>query len=151
VVGGATYSYGYGSIGYTSMFVTLPLGNVGGNCVLHLPAVIGVASATGPFEAVSVLDAGTESATGDNSPAQSARVPSGGSLSIVLGASWWIGMGMPPDNGTPVPAPPCLNPISGVTRVEFPLATGSLQIELPTVFQQVCSSPSNTSLTINGG
>lgn len=149
VVGKATYGYGYGALGTTVVFVTLPLRNVGGDCVLHLPAVIGVASATGPFEAVSALDAGTESATGVNSPAESARIRSGRSLSIVLG-DWWR-IDTLTDNGTPVPAPPCLNPISDVTRVEFPLATGSLQVDLPTVLRQVCSSPASMSLTIRNG
>lgn len=150
VVGKSTYGYGYGTIGTTSVYVTLPLGNVGGDCVLHLPAMIGVAPVTGPFEAVSVEDNGTESATGENSPAQSARIGSGRSLSIVLGAWWQIGI-LGPDKGTPFPAPPCLNPISDVTRVAFPLATGSLQVELPTAFKQVCSSPASTSVTIKGG
>jgi hypothetical protein len=147
VVGKATYSYGYGTIGTTSVYVTLPLRNVGGDCVLHLPAVIGVAPATGPFEAVSVEDNGTESATGENSPAQSVRILSGRSLSIVLGA-WWRIDTLRPENGTPFPAPPCLNPISDVTRVAFPFATGRIQIDLPTVFNQICSSPASMSLTI---
>ena len=149
VVGTATYGPGYGAIGTSSVFVTLPLRNVGGDCVLHLPAVIGVASATGQFEAVSAFDVGTVSATGENSPAQSSTIRAGHSLSIVLGASWYVDTLT--NNGTPVPAPPCLNPISAVTRVAFPLATGSIQIALPTVFQQVCSSPASVSLTIQSG
>ena len=148
-MGKATYSYGYAAINSTSVYVTLPLGNVGDDCVLHLHAVIGVASAAGPFQAAMVEDNGTESATG-GSLAQSASIRSGGSLNIVLGA-WWEVAILQPENGTPFPAPPCLNPTSDVTRVEFPLATGTIQIKLPTVFKQVCSSPASVSLTIKSG
>lgn len=149
-VGKATYAYGYGTIGTTSVYVTLVLQNVGGDCVLHLPAMIGVASGTGPFEAVSVEDNGTESATGESSPAQSARIRSGRSLSIVLGAWWQVDV-VQPTSGTPYPSPPCLKPTSDVTRVEYPLATGTIEIQLPTVLNQVCSSPASMSLTIKAG
>ncbi len=149
VVGTPTWASGYGAIGSTSVYVTLPLRNTAADCVLQLPATIGVASATGGFEAASVEDNGTESATGENSPAQSARIRSGGSVSLVLGA-WWQAAPQQAENGTPVPVPPCLHPISNVTRIQFPLAAGTIEIELPTVFNEVCASPASMSLTIKG-
>jgi hypothetical protein len=43
---------------------------------------------------------------------------------------------------------PCTGPISDVTRVEFPLAFGSIQIELGTVWHEVCSSPASVSVAV---
>ena len=149
VLGTATYDYGFGTFFTTSVSVTQPLRDIGGDCILHLPALIGVAPATGAFEAVAVGDAGTENGTGGYTPAMSAKIPSGRSLSIVIGAWWWSGAR--PDTGTPFPAPPCAGPINEVTRVEFPLATGTLHIDLPVVLKQVCSSTASMSLTIKNG
>lgn len=135
VLGRATSAYGFGTFGTTSVYVTQPLRNTGGSCVLHLPGTMSVASANGPFQAVTVVDAGT---------ASSFSVLPGQSLSVVLGAWWWTGGH--PDVGTPLPAPPCTDPISDVSRVEVRLASGSLQIDLGTVWHQVCSSPASVSL-----
>jgi hypothetical protein len=147
VPGKATYGSGVGTtLGTTSVYITQPLRNRGDDCVLHLPAMIGVASETGAFKAVRVVDAGTENSTGGSSPTIAAQIRSGRSLPIVFGAWWWSGVR--PENGTPLPAPPCADPISDVTRVEFPLAAGTLQIDLPTVVKLVCSSPASMSLTI---
>ena len=112
---------GFPTLGSGDDFVTLPLRNVGGECVLHLPATIAVASATGPFQAVRVLNAGIVTAF---------SVPAGGNVSIVLGDSWFVPSEFPQSEGTP---PACAGAISDVTRVEIPLASGSLQIGLGTV------------------
>ncbi len=122
------------------MYVTLPLRNLGGDCVLRLPGEIGVAGATGSPVIVKVVDAGTTTAKGDNTPAMSARIRAGHELSIEIGA-WWGGFGAPSA---------CYGAIHDVTRVELPLATGALLIDLPTVFQQVCTSPASVSLMIEG-
>lgn len=144
VLGAATYGYGFGSFGTMVVFVTQPLRNVGGDCVLHLPVVIGVAPPTGPFVSVTVIDAGTTMLSGDNSPEMSARIRSGESMSIVLGDSWW---GDP--NGIPSgSAPPCAGGIRDVTRVEFPFASGTKQIDLPTTWREVCSSPASVTVTL---
>jgi hypothetical protein len=119
------------------VYVTQPLRNTGGDCVLDLPGTIGVASATGPFQSVPVVNAGT---------ATTFTIRSGESVSIVLGAWWWIGGST--ENGTPLPAPPCTNPIGDVARVEFPLALGSIQIDLGEVWHQVCSSPASVSVSV---
>jgi hypothetical protein len=148
VVGTVTSGSGPGASPYAPVrFVYLPLSNVGSGCALHLPTVIGVASATGPFTAVSVEDTGTMTTTGDIGSEQSASIGSGASLTIRLSDWWFVGF----VGATP---PPCLNPVSDVTRVAFPLATGSLQIELPTpggsaLFQQVCSSPASMTANID--
>ncbi len=137
VLGKATSAYGYGALGTTSVYVTQRIRNGGGSCVLQLPGTISVASATGSFQTVRVVNAGT---------ASSFSVQSDQSFSIVLGAWWWIGGHT--ENGTPLPAPPCTDRISDVSRVKFPIASGSIQIDLGTVWQEVCSSPASVSLTI---
>ena len=136
VLGKATSTYGFGTFGMTSVYVTQPLRNGGGNCVLHLPGTIRVASATGPFQTVRVVNAGT---------ASSFSIQSGQSLSIVLGA-WWHIPGLP--SGTGIPATQCTGAISDVSRVEIPLASSSIQIDLGTVWHEVCSSPASVSLTV---
>jgi hypothetical protein len=126
---------GFAALGTSDDFITEPLRDVGGNCVLRLPATIGVASATGPFQAVRVLNAGIVTAV---------SASSGGNVSIVLGASWPIPWMLAQDGRTP---PPCAGAISDVSRVEIPLASGSLQIELGTVWPEVCPDPASVSLT----
>ena len=126
---------GFPTLGSADDFVTLPLHDVGGDCMLNLPAAIGVASATGPFQAVRVLNAGVVTAFG---------VPSGGNVSIVLGDSWFIPSAFPQSEGT---SPSCARPIRDVTRVEIPLASGSLQVQLGTVWPEVCPDPASVSLT----
>jgi hypothetical protein len=135
VLGTPTWGYGYGTLGTTAVYGTLPLRNIGGACVMALPAVIGVATATGPFHAVAVRNTGIATAWGSGS---------GESVPIMLGASWWIGV--KPDNGTPLPAPPCNDPIFDVSRVEIPLATGAIAVDLPIVWHEVCSSPASVSI-----
>ncbi len=137
VLGKATSAPGFGTVGTTSVYVTQPLRNTGGDCVLDLPATIRVASATGAFQPVTVVNAGTGT---------SFTIRSGQSVSIVLGAWWWIGGSA--DNGTLLSAPPCTDPISDITRVEFPVALGSIQIDLGTVWHEVCSSPASVSVTV---
>lgn len=137
VLGKTTSAPGFGTVGTTSLYVTQPLRNAGDTCVLDLPATIMVASATGPFQPVTAVNAGT---------ATSFTIRSGQSLSIVLGAWWWIGGST--ENGTPLPAPPCTDPISDVTRVEFPLSLGSIQIDLGTVWHKVCFSPARVSVSV---
>ncbi|MGH2406461.1 MAG: hypothetical protein ACRDF7_00090 [Candidatus Limnocylindrales bacterium] len=136
VPGTATSAYGFGTLGTTSADLTQLLRNTGGSCVMDLPGMIEVASASGPFQAVPVVNVGIVSAY---------NLGSGDSLAIVLSAWWWTGVR--PDNGTPLPAPPCAAQINEVTRVKIPLASGSIQIDLETVWRQVCSSPASVSAT----
>jgi BNR/Asp-box repeat len=137
VLGTPTYAYGFGTLGTTVVFVTQPLRNAGGSCVLDLPEMIGVAAATGPFHSVPVSKAGTATAWASGS---------GQSLPIVIGASWWVGVR--DENGNPVgSAPPCSDQIFDVTRVELPFAFGSTLIDLPTTWHEVCSSPASVSVT----
>jgi hypothetical protein len=126
---------GFPAWGTSDDFITQPLRDVGGNCVLHLPATIAVASASGPFQAVRVLNAGTVT---------SFSATSGGNVSIALGASWPIPWMWAQLEKTP---PPCAGAISNVSRVEIPLASGSLQIDLGTVWPEVCPDPASVWLT----
>ncbi len=136
-LGEATSAPGFGTVGTTSVYVTQPVRNGGSDCVLELPATIRVASATGGFQSVTAVNAGT---------ATSFTIRSGESVSIVLGAWWWTGGST--ENGTPLAAPPCTDPLTDITRVEFPIAQDSIQIDLGTVWHQVCSSPASVSVTI---
>jgi hypothetical protein len=91
-------------------------------------------------------DAGTVTAAGENSPDQSADVAAGRSISMVIGA-WWP-FPASAANPTALPEPPCEGPIQHVERVEFPLATGALEIVLPMAVPRVCASPASISLQI---
>ena len=138
-LGEATSAPGFGTVGTTSLYVTQPLRNTGSDCVLELPTTIRVASATGPFQSVKVVNAGT---------ATSFTIRSGQSVSIVLGAWWWTGGST--ENGTQLAAPPCTDPLTDINRVEFPVAQDSIQIDLGTIWHQVCSSPASVSVTVEG-
>jgi hypothetical protein len=137
VLGTPTYGYGFGTIGSTMVFVTVPLRNTGSSCVLDLPAAIGVAGSTGPFHAAPVIKAGTATAWASES---------GQSLPIVIGASWWVGVRDANGNAV-LSAPPCADPILDVTRLELPFASGSAIIDLPTTWHEVCSSPARVTVT----
>ena len=136
VLGKSRSGYEFSTFYKKVVFVTQTLRNAGGECVLDEPKKIRVASASGPFQSVTVVNAGT---------ASSFKIRSGQDLSIVLGDSWpdpptYAGAGMTP--------PPCADAISDVTRAEFPLGTGSLQIDWDTVWHQVCSAQKSVSVTI---
>jgi hypothetical protein len=136
VLGAATSAYGFGTLGTTSVTVTQALRNAGGNCVLDLPRTIRVASATGAFQAVGLVDAGA---------ATSFNIQSGQSLSVVLRA-WWS-LVIAPSGGTPLPTPPCADPTSDVSRVEIPVGAGNIEIDLDIPWHEVCTSPASVSLT----
>jgi hypothetical protein len=120
------------------VFVTQPLRNVGASCVLNLPAIIAVAAATGPFHSVPVIRSGRVTAWASES---------GQSLPMLIGASWWVGIRDESGNAV-VSAPPCADRIFDVTRAELPFASGSTVIDLPTTWQEVCSSPASVSVTL---
>ena len=73
-------------------------------------------------------------------------VGSGDSLTIVLGASWWVGVADASGNPLGSP-PPCTDPIRDVSRVEIPVETGSLAIALDIPWNVVCTTPPSVSLT----
>ena len=105
--------------------------------MLVLPGTLKVAWATGPFRTARAVNAGMATVY---------DVKAGQSVSIVLGAWWWTGVSTA--NGTPLPAPPCTEPISDVSRVAIPLASGSVEIDLDLPWHEVCSSPASVSLTV---
>jgi hypothetical protein len=138
VLGTPTYDYGFGTLGSTVVFVTVPLRNTGASCVLNLPAIIAVATATGSFHNVPVIRPDRVTAWASES---------GQSLPMVIGASWWVGVR--DESGNAVgSAPPCADPVFGVTRVELPFASGSTVIDLPTTWREVCSSPASVSVAL---
>jgi hypothetical protein len=137
-LGTPTYAYGFGTLGSTLVFVTVPLRNTGRSCVLDLPATVGVAGASGPFYAVPLTNSGRVTAWSSET---------GQSLPLVLGASWWVGTR--DANGNAVgSAPPCVDPILDVTRLELPFASGSAIVDLPMAWREVCSSPASVSITL---
>jgi hypothetical protein len=131
-----TNSGGFGTLGTMSDYVTQPLRNVGGPCVLNLPATIKVASATGPFQTVKVVNGGI---------ATTFSVQADQSLSIVLGAWWYVPAWL---SGSGFSPPPCTAAIRNVTRAEIPLESSSLEFDLGTVWADVCSSPASVSVTV---
>jgi hypothetical protein len=137
VLGTPTSSYGFGTLGSTVVFVTVPLRNTGSSCVLALPEVIGVASATGPFESVPVTRSGI---------ATSLASDAGGNVQVVIRSSWWIEVR--DSNGNLIGPGPCANPIASISRIEFPFASGSTEIDLPTTWRDVCSSPPSVSVAL---
>lgn len=158
VLGTARSGFTFSTVFSRHAYLDQPLRNAGGACVLSVPAMIGVASATGPFQAVRANNIGYEvcvnSACHFVSP-PSYAIRSGQSLTIGFGVSWWVGAN--DENGSPYPAPPCPGAVDDVTRVEFPLASGAITINLESAipeagssvpWREVCASPDSISLTI---
>lgn len=142
VLGAARSGYTFSTVVSRHAYLDQPLRNAGGACVLNVPAMIGVASATGPLHAVRVNNIGYEvcvnNACNFVSP-PSYRIRSGQSLTIGFSVSWWTGAddanGMPLD--TP---PPCPGAVEAVTRVEVPLASGAIMIDLEAAIREAGSS-----------
>jgi hypothetical protein len=141
VLGEPVAGPGYGTLGRMVVFVIQPIRNRGEECVLELPSAIGVAPADGPFDAVSIRNA---------VPGTTWKIGARRSKSIVLGGSWWTGVR--DEDGKPVfTAPPCADPVHDVTRIEFPLARGTIEIDLPTPleWQEDSSSPGSVTVDID--
>lgn len=124
---------GFPTFGWADDFVRVPLRNVGPECLLDLPATIGVATGTGQFQVANVLNSGIATAF---------SATAGGNVDIVLGDSWPI----PSRSGAGTPRP-CPGAINDVSRIEFPFASGSLQIDLPALWPEVCPEPASVSMT----
>ncbi len=159
VPGTATNGFTFSVVDYRHVDLEQPVRNAGGGCVLNVPAMIGVASATGPFQAVRVNNIGypvcVNSACHYVSP-PSYKIRPGQSLTIGFSVSWWTGGN--DENGLPVDTPPpCPGAVSDVTRVEVPLASGAITIDLETAvripessvpWQEVCAGRDSIPLTI---
>ncbi len=126
----ATAAYGYGNT--SARYFRQPLRNTGGACVIRLPKVVGVAGPDGRVLAVSVVNAGH---------ATSFNIKAGQALAIELGA-WW------PLPNAPNLATWCKDPVLGVTRASFPLATGVIAFDLGITVRLVCPSPASMSVTV---
>lgn len=155
----ATNGYTFGAAYWRHTYLDQPLRNAGGACVLNVPTMIRVASAIGPFGAVRVNNIGYEVCV--NNACQyvsppSYKIRSGQSLTIGFSVSWWIGA--TDANGMPIDTPPpCPGAVEDVTRVEVPLASGEVTIDLETAIRipessvpwhEVCTSRDSISLTI---
>lgn len=133
-LGAPTHAPGFSSFGTQSEYVKQPVQNSGPTCTFPLPTTIEVASATGPFSTVPVLNAG------NGTTYQLAR---GARTTITLGA-WW------PMPKTSTAARCDATTVDDVSRVGVPLGTDALHIELGTVLPQACSSPPSMSITVGG-
>lgn len=159
VVGTATSGYSFSTALTRHAYLNQPLRNAGGSCVLAVPAMIGLGSATGPFLAVRVNNVGYEVCVNNAchylSP-PSYTIRSGQSLTLGLSVSWWVGAN--DANGIPLyTPPPCPGVVKDVTHVEIPLASGTLLVDLETSiheagssipWRQVCSSTDSIPVTI---
>lgn len=123
--------------GTATVSVTQDVRNTGGPCTLRLPAAIEVAGPAGSFAAADV------SASGGSG---SQVIGAGQTIALALG-SWWPSNGhkLVPSNSSSW----CKAPVTNVTSVHIPLATGSLQFRLADPFQGVCQSPSTLALVLN--
>jgi hypothetical protein len=146
VTGPATSQYDFSTAGSRVAEAFQPLANTGDDCVLAVPKTIAMAGATGPFVAISLRDAGQQVCV-DNACKEvypgSYKVPSGQSVRIELRAYW------PSDPTSSSPPPPaCADPITNVTRAEFPFASGSIEISWDIPFREVCSSAGSVAITV---
>lgn len=140
-VSSSTAFPGYAALGYAVVFVQQRLRNAGEGCLLQLPGTIGVADEGGDFQPVPVKIS-IRPTWLDIAPGQS--------ISIILGASWWLGAST--DSGTTAfPPSPCEGKISDVSRVEFPLASGRIQIswDRSRAWRDVCTTPTNITVTVH--
>lgn len=159
VVGSATSGFTFGALNYRHAVFTQTVRNAGGDCVLGVPKVIGVATAGGPLVAVSANNTGNEVCV--NSACHFVTPPtyairSGQSFEIDFSVSWFASA--TDGNGTPLfSAPPCVGEVTDVARVAFPVASGAITIDLDAASQQagasvpwhqVCSSPMSISFEI---
>lgn len=113
---------GYGAAGTTIVFLTQELKNTGPRCEIAIASwlrVLGQSST--PEEVPATNTASTESR----------EVASGGSVTIILSATW----GAPPS-----PPADCAKAVSGVTTVFVPLSDGEIQIDTGVTWRFVCQS-----------
>lgn len=148
-VGTSKSGYTFSTATTRHVVVRQALRNVGAACVLALPKIIGVVGATGLLEALRVPNMGHvvySHGAGRSVYPTSFKIASGQSVTVVLNAWWWS----PLQSGTATGPPPprCDRPIVDVARAEFPLASGTIEIEWDTVLQEVCRFPVSMNMTI---
>lgn len=139
--GEPTWGPGYGAAGTMSVYFTFVVANIGSDCELQLPSIVGVAAAGGPLLPVEMTASGTMTASGDNTPSMTYALAAGTLVSIVIGASWWVGVTA--EGASPWPSPRCNDPVDLVTRIDYPVGIGVLRMDLPTVVKRVCTSPAS--------
>jgi hypothetical protein len=137
VLGNVTIAPGYGALGTDAVYVTQSLRNAGEDCVFNVPETIGVSSTGGQFQMVTVQNTAISPAVG---------IPSGATASIVLGTWWWVS-GHASGRES---APPCSDVVEDVSRVSIPQASGTIEVDLGTVWREVCTTPASVSITVTG-
>ena len=129
-------------------YVIWVMGNTGPDCELVLPKVVGLAAASGVFGAVNTVNQGQQ-VCHDNACKTvyptSFKIRSGHTFSLELRASWFNEPSFEAAGQTP---PPCGDAILGVTRADFPLASGSVNISWPTAFERICGSGPQTGIYV---
>jgi hypothetical protein len=158
VLGTAQAGYTFSVINYRHAYFLQPLRNLGSGCVLSVPKVIGVASLGEPLQAVTVNNIGNEVCV--NTSCHYVTPPTytirpGQTLDLYFNVSWFEGA--TDENGTPLDTPPpCVGEVKDVSSVSFPVAIGSILIDLEAATQAgssvpwraICSSPTNISFEI---
>jgi hypothetical protein len=135
-VGVATSNYAMSTAVSRALDIDQPLRNTGPDCVLRLPSIVAVAAASGPFQPVSVWPV---------ADAPTFTVRSGASVSLWLRA-WWL---EPSPTDAPS-APVCRQSLQDVTRLEFPMAFGSIEMHWDITVPEVCSAPTRLSAGVGG-
>ena len=130
VPGASVPAFGYGAVGTTVAFLTQELRNTGAPCILALPGWIGVAGADPNATTIPVLNVGS---------ASERRVGSGEAVTVVFQATW------SPINDD---ASPCGGAIEGVSKVEFPVATGVVDLDTGIAWKRVCASPPSVTIKL---
>lgn len=132
--GTTTSLFSNSSIDTSAVNVLQPIVNNGAACVLQLPTTIAVAPVSGLFQLRPVGPA-------DN--ATKFNIGSKQSTLILLHA-WW-------STGNTVQTPPpsaCEAPVMDATRVIFPFAHGTVEIDLAIPWHEVCRTPTHVTATV---
>jgi hypothetical protein len=146
VAGTATSNYDLSTVMSRVADAFQPLTNAGAACAFAVPKTIAMAGSSGPYVAIGVGDEGHDVCVNSSCktvyPA-SYRVPSGGMVWILLRASWLLD-----EEGATGAPPRCANAIADVTRAEFPLAEGVIEIAWGVPFHEVCPNAAGIGIVV---
>jgi hypothetical protein len=140
--------YSFSTLNTRVAYVIWVLSNTGADCILQLPKVVALASTTGDFQAASAINQGQEQCAKNECRTvypESFKIRTGHAFSLELRASWFDEDMLAGSGQTP---PPCGGAILGVTRAEFPLASGRIDVQWETPFERVCRSGSHVGLYV---
>jgi hypothetical protein len=141
----STSAFDFSTLGSEAATVEVSVNNRGAACDLSVPKVIGVASADGPFTAITVTNIGNAACVKQTCryvALPSYRIKARGAAAIRLHANWPMEI-----EGLWTPDP-CQGSIAGVARAEVPLAVGQLEFGWSTVFKSVCPSRKTIDISV---